>query len=264
MSGNHHHEADPEYEKYEEDEDIPLHRKNVFSSGIRRQRVAFVKASSPEPALALGSIQGPVKSSGISDTYLSLVMASQEGATQDMVSKDGITENAASKDGVSPEDKTESKLAPSTVCDICKLTINLAADPNAWNKHEASLAHQVSLNHSHPPSALDRSRMGLAYLESYGWDPDARQGLGASGQGRQYPIKPVAKEDTQGIGFHEQSPAKGRATAAAARVEEAKVKKMSAKEKRKAEQEKKRKAEMLHQEFYASDDVLRYMNSGSI
>ncbi|KKA29939.1 hypothetical protein TD95_004801 [Thielaviopsis punctulata] len=247
------------------EEDVPLHRKNVFSSGIRRQKVAFVKASSVEPALALGTLQESVKSSGIADAYLSLVMGS--GSSE----KDSPSFKKGSRDLGSPVMNTETTASPEkpppkqiTVCDMCKVSIDITADPNAWTKHEASLAHQVSLAHSPPPSALDRSRMGLAYLESHGWDPDARQGLGAVGQGRQYPIKPVVKEDTQGIGFREDDASEKKKAKQGADQARTKVKKMSAKDRKREELEQKRKAEKLHEEFYASDDVLRYMSTGRI
>ena len=66
--------------------------------------------------------------------------------------------------------------------------------------HERSTAHQASLAHSFPPHHLPRSNVGLKILQDAGWDPDARVGLGAAGQGTRYPVKAVAKKDRRGVG----------------------------------------------------------------
>ncbi|KAK7750489.1 hypothetical protein SLS62_007568 [Diatrype stigma] len=91
-----------------------------------------------------------------------------------------------------------------SVCEICKLPLDedqaVPGGTSTLRPHEASLAHQVCLEHSHPPSALDRSRMGMGVLQSQGWDPDSRQGLGAAHQGIQFPLKAKPKRDTMGIG----------------------------------------------------------------
>lgn len=42
--------------------------------------------------------------------------------------------------------------------------------------------------------------MGLKYLSSYGWDPDARRGLGATETGIRAPIKSRIKNNTVGLG----------------------------------------------------------------
>ena len=87
-------------------------------------------------------------------------------------------------------------------CEIC----NLPIDPQpgtastAIANHESTIAHMVCLTHSHPPSHLDRSRQGFKYLSAYGWDPDSRQGLGATGEGIRAPVKAKMKNDTVGLG----------------------------------------------------------------
>ncbi len=126
-------------------------------------------------------------------------------------------------------------------CEICRLPI--AVDQAAVS-HKASLAHQVCLQHSHPPSALDRQRKGLTYLSSYGWDPDARTGLGAAGEGRLYPIQPKVKQDRRGIG---------------ARIEqmegEKKEARLDAGRVRRMEEEGRRKGKIMEQLFYGRNDV---------
>jgi hypothetical protein len=51
-----------------------------------------------------------------------------------------------------------------------------------------------------PPSALDRSRMGVRTLTSQGWDMDAHEGLGREREGIRHPIKVKEKSDKLGIG----------------------------------------------------------------
>lgn len=59
----------------------------------------------------------------------------------------------------------------------------------------------MSLPRTHTPSSIDRSRMGLKYMEKYGFDVDARRGLGATGEGILHPIIPKEKRDNYGLGI---------------------------------------------------------------
>ncbi|TAQ86960.1 hypothetical protein B7494_g4715 [Chlorociboria aeruginascens] len=173
-----------------DDEDtyeIPLQDQRIFGAGIKRKRVHFVPSSSaatPSPRDASGQ--------SISDMYLNLVLP-----------KDSISTKTAQP--VAAVSDTQEGLPEPAVCDICNLPLSAASpetshsDPKS-RPHEASLAHQVCLTHSHPPSHLDRHRKGLAYLSSYGWDPDSRLGLGAKGEGIKFPIKLKEKDDKLGIG----------------------------------------------------------------
>ncbi|KAF9773171.1 hypothetical protein IL306_009077 [Fusarium sp. DS 682] len=154
------------------EEDIPLHYKRAFGAGLKRQRVEFVPAKDPDAGTTTTITPAKSTDTSIGDLYASIVLK--------------------------PTEHKETKISkekPEEICPECKLPISSTSQP-----HEASFAHQVSLVHSHPPSALDRSRMGLKALRSQGWDPDARRGLGREGEGMRYPIKVVAKEDTLGIG----------------------------------------------------------------
>jgi len=171
-----------------------------------------------------------------------------------------------------PEPRQEPTEAP--VCEICNLPLSSNPDPAIQptddtpvgvintpgigppkpRPHEALLSHQVCLTHSHPPSHLDRNRKGLTYLSSYGWDPDSRLGLGASGQGIQFPIKTKPKDDKLGIGVVLPKEADRR--------KKEKVEKLDAGKIRKLYEKDKKKAERLREMFYRNDDVERYLGRG--
>lgn len=220
-------------------EDVPLHRMKPFGSGLRRKAIQFVAASSGdfnttdhEPSEKPGQ--------SISDLYLSMVLK-----------KDGTAEKVVA--------------AGVEICEICRLPLTSkpptssgeeaagVATLPATHRHEASLAHQVCLVHSHPPSALSRSRIGLSILESKGWDPDSRAGLGAEGQGMQYPIKVKQKEDRLGIGVVMPKDFK---------VKE-KPKLLDAKKVRKMADKDKRRTEKLQQQLFGRVDLEKYLGSGS-
>lgn len=231
--------------------EIPLQDQRFFGAGIKRKRVKFVPSTSSS-TIQPTSTSRSAKS--ISDSYLRLVLP---------------------KDPQAPEvTSTENFIPPegSEVCEVCKLplstdlktiTDNDAADssdishPTSSTKtrpHEASLAHQVCLNHSHPPSHVDRNRKGLTYLSSYGWDPDSRLGLGASGQGIQYPIKTKPKDDKLGIGVV--LPKEGEIR------KKDKIQKLDAGKVRKLHEKDRRKGEKLREMFYRNNDVERYLGGG--
>ncbi|RYP07473.1 hypothetical protein DL764_002480 [Monosporascus ibericus] len=223
-------EDDPEY-------DIPLQDKRPFGSGLKRKRVVFVPASS-------GNLNTTEKSTdlkpskSISDLYLSLVLP---------------------KDGTQDTSRTASEPVGRTVCEVCNLPLDESpAVPSeiqtTTRPHEASLAHQVCMAHSHPPSALDRSRMGMSVLQSQGWDPDARRGLGASQQGIQFPLKAKPKEDNLGIGVEVPKdfvPKK-----------KEKVQTYDAKRVRKMAAEDKKRMEKLREQVFGNSDVEKYLGGG--
>lgn len=176
-------EADDEYF-------IPLEDQRVFGAGIKRKRVAFVPSSNLE-SVAQTPTQAPTTASH--DRYLSIIQKKRSGSPKDT--------------GTKPANTTPVVNRNPPLCSICHLPFS-APDPvaasgtgSAKSFHESSIAHQVCLTHSHPPSHLDRERVGLKYLSSYGWDPDSRQGLGAKGEGIRAPIKAKVKKDTSGLGI---------------------------------------------------------------
>lgn len=246
--------------------EIPLQDQRVFGAGIKRQRVKFVPSSSssstPTPSTTA--------SKSVSALYMSLVLPHDTSPTDESRESNpkyrspstALTDNSVSSN--------------SEVCEICKLPISAtsssvvatASDDNddlpslaepgiqpqpRPRPHEASLAHQVCLTHSHPPSHLDRTRKGLAYLSAYGWDPDSRLGLGAEGQGIAFPIKTKPKDDKLGIGVVVPKSAEKR---------KEKLHKMDAGRVRKAYEKDKKKGERLREMFYMSDDVERHLRGG--
>jgi len=235
--------SDDEYE-------IPLQDQRVFGAGIKRKRVKFVPSTSSTPATTAPPSQSA------SDLYLSIVMSKSVKNTA----------GSTSLQEVSFTEQVESPtqgLTDSDICDICKLplssldnmTVIESEDPDSSKPrprpHEASIAHQVCLAHSHPPSHLDRNRKGLAILSSQGWDPDSRQGLGATGQGIQFPIKAKPKNDKIGIGVVLPKDIE--------RMKKPKLEKLDAGKVRKIYEKDKRKETRLREMFYQSDEVERYL-----
>ncbi|GKT47455.1 uncharacterized protein ColSpa_07636 [Colletotrichum spaethianum] len=228
-----------------EEEDVPLHHRRPFGAGIQRKPIQFVKASDPN-LRTTEPVKTTKSGSSVGDFYLSLVLPSEKK-------------------------ETEAEKPEAQMCAVCALPLgkddaveevgkdgsSSSKDKTTRQKHEASIAHQVCLTHSHPPSALDRSRMGLTYLSSHGWDPDSRKGLGAVGQGIQYPLKTKPKEDKYGLGLNIPKDLKSR-------VEKTKQKPqtLDAKKCRKKAEEDKKKAERLRQMFYGSEAMDRYLGSG--
>jgi hypothetical protein len=227
---------------------IPLQDQRVFGAGIKRERISFVPAASPPPATV-------TKASGeaAADRYLSVVMKGRgEGLG---------TDAAPPTDAVDGLGRVEIGASLRT-CEVCKLPIREAppADDLAASeavatprRHEASLAHQVCVAHSHPPSHLERSGMGIKYLTSCGWDPDGRRGLGARGEGMRAPIKATVKNDTAGLGLQLKERSEKAVGKRVERLDAGKLRKRDAKERRKAER--------LRQLFYGNGEVDRYLGA---
>ncbi|KAL1876338.1 hypothetical protein VTK73DRAFT_9581 [Phialemonium thermophilum] len=229
----------------EDIDEIPLQHKRPFGSGLRRNEIAFVPASDGDLNTSDETTKTKKPAQNISDLYLSVVLPNEKSRS------------------VSPQighDQGSASNTPLQVCPVCKLPLSEGRDTaddslsgvalHPKTAHELSLAHQVCLSHSHPPSALDRSRMGLAYLEAYGWDPDARVGLGAAQQGIQFPIKPTPKDDTLGLGavIPKDVPKK-----------KEKPQQLDAGKVRKKALEDKKKTERLHRYFYSDRDLEKYL-----
>ncbi|KAL2003524.1 hypothetical protein VTN02DRAFT_3509 [Thermoascus thermophilus] len=244
----------------------------VFSAGIRRKRVPFVPSS--ETLLTTGDVvktktepeaekkTGPSAAS----KYLSIVLPreaeraeSSSGAAASARARATASSPSTQDRGEEEEDGDKKDVTTATtsgLCDIC----NLPLDRDPDRPHEASIAHQVCLTHSHPPSHLDRTRPGLRYLASYGWDPDSRLGLGAPGrEGIREPLKAQIKEDTAGLGVPEEERKKRKKGQA---VKEARVEKLNAKQVRQREMEAKKRGEKLREMFYRSEDVQKYLGGG--
>ncbi|KEY68103.1 hypothetical protein S7711_05513 [Stachybotrys chartarum IBT 7711] len=227
---------------YDDEEDVPLHRKQPFGAGLKRKRVEFVPAQEPDE-LAVGTISSGDAMEGVmaGDLYASIVMGSASDKTA-----------YPSHDRPGGFGKSDEEPKPSTpICYLCSLPITTSV-----REHQASLAHQVSVAHSHPPSALDRSRMGLRTLAAQGWNPDARIGLGREGEGMRFPITATAKEDNLGIGATQIR------RDADAKAQEKPTKPLSKKERKALEKKERERAERLQREIFGRVDVERYLGSG--
>ncbi|KAG8167032.1 hypothetical protein KVR01_002721 [Diaporthe batatas] len=214
-------------------DDVPLQHKKPFGSGLRRNEIKFVPASNEDPEVAK---QQKTKSNGqsISDFYLNMVL----------------------KKPASTAATTDKETAKAPVCEICSMPVSGAADDNTGSgtttassssnnrrlagPHEASIAHQVCLAHSHPPSALDRSRMGL------------------TGQGTQYPVKVKPKEDRLGVGV---VVPKGGGGPAKKQREGPKL--LDAKKVRKMAAEDRKRADKLQRELFGRVDLDKYLGPGA-
>ncbi|KAJ5496446.1 hypothetical protein N7463_008433 [Penicillium fimorum] len=253
-----------------EDEDYFLPPEDVrpFSSGIRRKRVQFVRSSDLDTTTAPAAPSS--SGTSIADRYLSIVMnqsspnTSPSTPTQRLPSPPIRTQSAPPiEDTIPPPPTTATSPTAPEYCDVCNLPIPPQDPADATDKklrpHEASLAHQICLAHSHPPSHLDRTRSGLRYLSTYGWDPDSRLGLGASGrEGIREPIKPRVKLGTAGLGTgldQDGDPLPPRPPPV-------KVQKLNPKEVRKKAADDMRRAERMRKAFYQNDEVLKYLGEG--
>ncbi|KAJ0416292.1 hypothetical protein BJY00DRAFT_236946 [Aspergillus carlsbadensis] len=250
-----------------EDEDyfLPLEDQRVFGAGISKKRVPFVRSSDHELSTLTSS--APTTPSGTGDTiankYLSIVMPKSSASST--LASSTLALNPIPPSRITTIDATttdRSYSAPpspttsTTTCEICNLSLpNSGPEIQSYKKHESSLAHQVCLTHSHPPSHLDRTRHGLRYLESYGWDPDSRLGLGATGEGIREPIKGKLKADTVGLGAVLPSPA-------VEKRKKEKVQKLNAKQVRKGHVEARKRGEQLREMFFRDDEVLKYLGGG--
>lgn len=222
------------------DDDVPLQHRKPFGSGLRRNEIKFVAASS-EDSKATGQAGANQHGQSISDFYLNMVLK---------------------KPGHVARQATETEKPVVELCEICKIPLAAAPETASTSStmkgghHEASIAHQVCLTHSHPPSALDRGRMGLSVLESQGWDPDSRSGLGAAGQGVQHPIKVKPKDDNLGIGVVVPKDF-------GARKEKEKPKLLDAKKIRKMAADDRKRADKLQQQIFGRVDLEKYLGDGT-
>jgi hypothetical protein len=195
--------------------------KDHFDFGFRRNAVKFLPASVSEAETPQQKNSGSI----LTDFYLSRGLISSEKPSED------------------------SDVPNAVLCEYCKILV----DPAKLSEHQTSFKHELNRPHIYPPSAIDRTRKGVAFLQSKGWDPDSRKGLGASGEGILYPIKPKENSAKQGLGAPEKPAALKKQPKTESKVE----KKMNPKQKRKQEeQEKKWRDRQLHDLFYGRDNDL--------
>ena len=224
-----------------EESGLPPERCVPFGAGLNRKHVHFVPAKVPNFEQATVS---SIQSTTAGDTYLSIVLKNTGSSSTSNSSAAVNDADISTETLLRVSDDTESCL-----CEICNLPIGSVTS----KQHEASIAHMICLEHSHPPSHLDRNRQGLKYLSSYGWDPDSRLGLGAAGEGIRAPIKVKVKHDTVGLGVDleglKKAPGK-------------KLKPLNAKQARKKYTDDRKKMARLQEMFYRNDGVEKYLGSG--
>ncbi|KAK0282041.1 hypothetical protein LTR35_007138 [Friedmanniomyces endolithicus] len=202
--------------------EVPLRDQRFFGAGVKRRRIQFV-ASTDESATT-PSLPTPPRDSA-SKRYLDIVLKASDE-----------TERTSSEEATSPEQRA---------CEICHRPLRTK---DAVLPHESSIAHQICLQHSHPPSHIDRTRRGLAVLEGHGWSPDSRLGLGAEGEGRMHPVKAVKNPERAGLGARQEE---AKAVKKAVMLDAGKVKLLQL--------EGKKKAEQLRNAFYRSEEVEKYL-----
>ncbi|KAK4543570.1 hypothetical protein LTR36_005465 [Oleoguttula mirabilis] len=230
----------------EDDEyEIPLRDQRYFGAGVKRKRIQFVTSTGLAQSTSLPS----TPSTSAADRYLSIVLKKPESEivrrssppSEEWKHSPGAQLDDASGD----QDAVHQESGKRATCSICKRPLSVS---NA-TQHESSITHQICLQHSHPPSHIDRTRKGLNVLESQGWDPDSRLGLGAEGsEGRLYPVRATENPQRAGLG---------------ARFDKAKVMektvRLDAGKVRLVEQKGKGKAEALRNAFYRSEEVEKYL-----
>ncbi|KAK4103708.1 hypothetical protein N658DRAFT_494200 [Parathielavia hyrcaniae] len=227
-------------------DDIPLQHKRPFGAGLHRKPVAFVSASGGGQLQSVDDASVKNPHHDVADLYLRMVLPDDDDDDNDDVKRSRsappTTSSSTAKDSSSNPSQPD-------LCSVCRLPLD--ADRAA---HAQSFAHQVCLPHSQPPSALDRSRMGLAYLSAHGWDPDARKGLGVEQQGIQFPVKARPKEDNLGIGME---------VPKGLPPPKKKEQLLDAKKVRKMAVEERKKADRIRRELFGDGKLEKYLGSGA-
>ena len=224
----------------DEDYYLPLQDQRVFGAGIKRKRINFIPASSPDYSQTTAVREKP----DIAARYLSIVLPNSRSESPSTTTSEVST---PPREGTLSEEQHSS---PSLgLCPICSQPLSTPST------HESSLTHQVCLTHVHPPSHLPRSHVGLRYLTNHGWDPDSRKGLGAAQQGIVIPIKAKEKKDTAGLSERvdqDAGPAR-KTTERNRRNGKDHVVKLNSKELKVRDVEAKKRAERLRANFYGPD-----------
>ncbi|GKZ21246.1 hypothetical protein AbraIFM66951_011638 [Aspergillus brasiliensis] len=254
---------------------LPLEDQRVFGAGIRRKRVPFVRSSEQQHLSTTDdftrvSSEPPAAPAGqsIANKYLSIVLPKPASSPATPIQSQSTPDSEPTSDSHPHSDKDAAEICP--VCNLPYTTptpsTSLEGEEGEQKRHihEATLPHQLSLPHSHPPSHLDRTRPGLRYLAAYGWDPDSRVGLGPQGrEGIREPVKGKVKEDTVGLGavvpnVKDKDKGGGRGVQKNTKQKEKKI--LNAKEVRRGQLEERKKGERLRELFFQDEDVLRYLH----
>lgn len=220
---------------------VPLVDQRVFGAGLKRKRVAFVPAASDD------SVVKQVKSSSdAGNRYLSIVLPQKSAEVPQ-----GLDMSIETGGGLPKSDADNEPLS------------KVGTLPNPNSNRDTSIAHQLNIEHSHPPSHLDRTRLGMRYLQEYGWDPDDRQGLGSRREGIRIPVKATQKSDTAGLGLFVKNDDEidtAKKKTLEQNSKNSSTPRLNAKQVRKLEDDKRTKGEKLRQSVYG-EDWSRYLGS---
>lgn len=238
--------------------EIPLRDQRYFGAGLKRKRVQFVPSN--DASAIPTSLPDTASTLTASEKYYAIVFNNPQSQSGAKVSEHTDSNTVGHLDGEKAcrnEEPPAGVAATNVACAVCHLPISAL---DASNPHEASLAHQVCLPHAHPPSSLDRRRKGVSILQSYGWDPDQRLGLGAAREGILHPVKAKEKRDRVGLGVEEETQERTKIR----KKPEAKqpVQRLDAGKIRKLEAERRKRDERLRQMFYSNDEVEKYLGGG--
>lgn len=222
-------EEDPNHpeDAHWDDADIstaPFTEQRAYGSQLWKRPIKFVPASTQAPAVAAPS---KIDGRSFADKYLAIVFPN------------GL-----------PHPKVESY----PICGVCGGPVKELNNRD----HFLSSVHQAALPEIHTPSGIDRTRLGLRVLEKYGFDVDARMGLGASGQGMLFPIVPKEKRDKLGLGVDKKLVEREKKELLAPKygtLDAGKVRKLAVAQKKRDEK--------LHNMFYGDDKEERYLRGGS-
>lgn len=215
------HEDDPRYD----DADIstaPFVDHRAYGRGLWKHPIDFVAATSDVSTPA----RDPINGRTMAERYLAIMFPNGQ-----------------------PVPKPEAY----PLCGICSEPVK----ESDHRIHYLSPAHQAALPRAPIPSSIDRTRMGLKYLQTYGFDVDARVGLGASGQGMLFPLVPKEKRDKLGLGVNKK--VEGRKTGGVVGGVEARGVRLDAGKVRKLAKLEKKKHENLQRMFYGNDEVEKYL-----
>ncbi|KAF1941826.1 hypothetical protein EJ02DRAFT_454810 [Clathrospora elynae] len=223
--GPQHEEDEYEEELLDDDPDIstiPFVEQRAFGRGLWKRPINFI-SSAPEVQPAAPSTNGKT----MAEKYLAIMFPNGQ-----------------------PQPKPEAYPR----CGICGEPVR----ESDQRIHYLSPAHQAALPRAPIPSAIDRTRMGLKYMEKHGYDVDARKGLGSSGQGMLFPLVPKEKRDKLGLGIDKKEHVKRKALGGASRAD-VKEGKLDAGKVRKLGQVEKKRHEKLQKMFYGNDEVEKYL-----
>jgi hypothetical protein len=203
---------------------LPFTSHPAYGRGLWKRPVAFVPAASSTPPAP----SKPIDGQSIAQKYLAIMFPNGQPI---------------------PEPDAY------PLCGICGEPVKEANH----RIHFLSAAHQAALPRAPVPSAIDRTRMGLKYMQNYGWDVDARVGLGANGEGMLFPLVPKEKRDKLGLGVDKKAEERRKGLISGRAVPKPGEIRLDAGKIQKLAKVEKRKHHKLQRMFYGNDEVEKYL-----